>query len=528
MLTGLPNPPWFEGRVFYDDTNETLAIYNSESEITQQLGQEVFIRVYNDSGDVIPNGALVFIDGVNGDLPTISLARSDTSATTRVIAMATHPIENQTTGFCTVFGSVGQLNTLAWPVGTPLFLSDINYGQWTDTAPAAPSFPIAIGTVTAQSETEGKILISIGPTDVAETMVIHDLEINEDLRVNKRFTLNPSAVTDITAEGGITVTNATMRVKGSGGPVVITANPQVAPAGTDGQLVFLHGSDDTATVTIHDGDGLHLHSGSMLIIGEHDHIMLQYDATATLWEEVSTNFKSFDTCWSFSSPAGTSGTYYIGGFYLLPAISYTPAGGTPLGIANVAYHAHVLIVLGAPSTDMVVRVTGTSIDEEGNRFPSDTQDIDTSGGSTNDYFETPKKWVGQVSLSLQSGTGVPINHGLCKYWDNQNSDFRVTGIEVTGRAGANDAAPNFGVIRHRPEGWTYSAGGAIHPPYVVDMQTDFGPEYQFANGHHFAWKRIGLSEEVNGSGEEGLICEVTTTANKSIEMANWTFSIRPS
>jgi hypothetical protein len=178
---------------------------------------------------------------------------------------------------------------------------------------------------------------------------------------------------------------------------------------------------------------------------------------------------------------------------------------------------------------MVVRFTGTSVDEAGNRVTGDTQDIDTSGGATNDYFETSKKWVGQVSVSLLSGTGVVVNHGLCKYWDNQNSDFRVTGIEVTGRAGANDAGPNFGVIRHRTVGWTYGGGsGAIHPPYVADMQTDFVNEYQFVNGEHFAWKRVGLSEEVNGSGSEGLICEVTTAANRSIESCNWTFSIRPS
>jgi len=528
MLTGLPNPPWMEGRVFYDDTNQTLAIYNSESDVTQQLGQEVFIRVHNDTGNPVPNGALVYLNGGAHGLPTVDLARSDDPSTTRVLAMATHAIENDTDGFCTVFGSVGGLNTLAWPIGTSLFLSDAVAGEWTSTAPLAPSFPIAIGTVTKQDEFEGTLLISIGPTDVAETMVIQDLEINEDLRVNKRFTLNPSAAALVTAVGGITITNATMRIQGDGGPVTITAVPQIAPSGTDGQVVFLHGNSDIDTVTIHDGDGLHLHSGSVLILGEHDHIMLQYDATGSLWEEISTNFKSFDTSWSFVSPTGSLGTFYVGGFYLLPATNYTPAGGTALGNANVAYHAHAFIVLGAASTDMVVRVTGTSVDEAGNRVASDIEDIDTSGGSTNDYFETPKKWIGQISLSLQSGTGVVINHGLCKYWDNQNSDFRVTGVEVTGRAGANDTSPNFGIIRHRPEDWTYTAGGALPPPFTADMQTDYGTEYQFVNGEHFAWKRIGLSEEINGSGDEGIICVVETNANKSIEMCNWTFSIRPS
>jgi hypothetical protein len=529
FLTGNAAPPWHEGRVFYDDVNKTLAVYNSESEVTLQLGQEIYIRAHNDTGDALPNGTLVYINGAVHGSPSIEKARSDSPNTTGVIAMTTHEIGTDEDGFCTTLGSVGGLNTLGLAVGTTLYLSETVAGDWQVVAPLAPNFPIQIGIVIAESATEGKILINVGPTDVAQTMVIQDLEINEDLRVNNKFTLNPSDSTYIDAVTGITITNATMRIQGNGGPVVITASPQIAPAGTDGQIVLLHGDHDVNTVTLHDGDGLHLHSGSVLIMGEHDHLFLQYDAGSSLWEEVSTNFKSFDTCWSFASPSGSAGTFYIGGFYLLPATSYTPAGGTSLGTLTTSYAAHAFIVLGANSTDMVVRITGTSIAEDGTTTANDTDDIDTSGGVVDDYFETPTKWLGQVSVSLLSGTGVVINHGLCKYWDNQNSDFRVTGIEVTGRAGANDTGVNFAAIRHRPIGWTYGGGsGAIPPAPAADMNTDHGVNSNITNGEHFAWKRIGLSEEVNGSGSEGLICVVTTTANKAIEMMNWTFSIRPS
>jgi hypothetical protein len=529
FLTGNAAPPWFEGRVFYDDVNKTLAVYNDESDVTLQLGQEIYIRAKNVTAGDLLNGTLIYISGADTGAPTIAKARSDSPTTTGVIAMTTHDIGIGEMGFCTTLGSVGGLNTNGLAIGTVLYLSETVAGDWQDFAPTAPNFPIQIGIVIAESLTEGKILISVGPTDVAQTMVIQDLEINEDLRIAKRFTLNPSAITNITAVGGITISNATMRIQGDGGPVIVTANPQIAPSGTDGQVVYLHGDNDANTVTIHDGDGLHLHSGGTLIMGEHDHLMLQYDATSSLWEEVSTNFKSFDTSWSFVSPAGSAGTFYVGGFYLLPATSYTPAGGTTLGSADAAYGAHAFIVLGASSTDMVVRVTGTSIDEQGGRVTSDTEDLDTSGGVTDDYFETPKKWVGQLSLSLLSGTGVVVNHGLCKYWDNQNSDFRVTGIEVTGRAGANDSAPNFGVIRHQSVGWTYGGGsGAIPPAFAADMQTDYDTEYKFVSGEHFAWKRVGLSEGFQGSGDEGLICVVITTAAKAIEMCNLTLSIRPS
>ena len=527
LLPGLSAPSWSEGRIFYDDVNKTLAVYNNESDVTLQLGQEIYFRVYNATGIAIANGALVYINGASGGRPTVALAKSDSPSTTGVIAMATHGIGIAETGFVTTLGSVGSLNTNSWAVGTTLYLSDSVAGEWTSTTPVAPNFPIQIGTVIAQDVSDGSILITIGPTDVAQTMVIQDLEVNEDLRVDKKFTLNPSAITNITAIGGITITNATMRVQGSGGPVTITANPQIV-AGTDGQLASIQGQSDTNTITIHDGDGLMLHSGSTLIIGNHDYIVMQYDATSSQWEEVSTNFKSFDTSWAFRSPAGSSGQFYIGGFYVLPSTSYTPAGGTSLGSANVAYQAHAFIVLGTTSTDMVVRFTGTSVDEAGNRTASDTQDIDTSGGILNDYFETPKKWIGQISVSLLSGTGVAVNHGLCKYWDNQNSDFRMTGLEVTGYAGANDSAPNFEVLHHRSTGWTFNSGAAPDTPAALaDMQTDFVTEYAFSNGEPFAWKRVGLSVEIEGSGSEGVINRITTTSNTAIQSLNWTYSIRP-
>ena len=359
-------------------------------------------------------------------------------------------------------------------------------------------------------------------------MVIEDLEINEDLRIDKHLSLTPSTLANITAGGGITVTNSNMRVQGDGGPVAITANPQIV-AGTDGQIVYIQGQSDTNTIAIHNGDGLHLHSGNTLIMGEHDYITMQYDEGANLWEELSINFQTFDNSWTFSSPSGSSGTFYVGGFYLFGSTSFTPAGGTTLGSANAAYGAHAFLVLGASSTDMIVRVTGTSVTDAGVRVDPDTEDMDTSGGVADDYFETAKKWVGQISYSLLSGTGVVVNNGLCKYWDNQNNTFKVTGFEVTGNAGANDSSPNFLVRHHKSTGWTYNVGASPTPPAAyADMQTDYNTEFELVINEPFAWKRAGLTEVVVGNTGEGLICEIVTTSNKAIEILNWTYSIRPS
>lgn len=236
-----------------------------------------------------------------------------------------------------------------------------------------------------------------------------------------------------------------------------------------------------------------------------------------------------EKAWTFDSPAGTAGTFYFGGFYLFHTTSFTPAGGTNVGSANSAYAAHALVVLGAASTDMVVRVTGTSITDTGVRTAADSEDIDTSGGSTDDYYETGKKWIGQVSYTLQSGTGVTIDAGFSKYWDNNNTDFAVVGLEVTWLGGANDSAANIELLHHRLTGWTYSGGGGspTPPTALAGMNADHVTENDIVNGEPGAWKRTNLSTNVAGSSSEGTIWRITTGSNKAFELGNLLMRITP-
>lgn len=229
-----------------------------------------------------------------------------------------------------------------------------------------------------------------------------------------------------------------------------------------------------------------------------------------------------DKSWTFASPAGSSGTYYWGGFYQFHTTSFTPAGGTNVGTADAAYAAHALVVLGATSTDMVVRVTGTSITDAGVRTTSDTEDIDTSGGVSGDYYETSKKWIGRVSYTLQNGTGVTVDAGLSKYWDKLNTDFTVAGLEVTWLGGANDSGANIELLHHKTTGWTYSGGGGTPTPPtpIASLTSDYVTEYEVANGENGSWKRTNLSTLVEGSSVEGVMWRVTTSSNKAFELGN--------
>ena len=232
--------------------------------------------------------------------------------------------------------------------------------------------------------------------------------------------------------------------------------------------------------------------------------------------------------WSFATPAGASGTYYFGGYYFWHGSSFTPAGGTNVGTANASYAAHAMVILGATSTDMVVRVTGTSINDRGTRTTTDFEDVDTSGGAANAYYETSKKFIGQVSYTLQSGTGVVINAGFSKYWDHGNEEFTVKALEATWLGGGNDATPNIELLHHKTTGWTYGSGGTATPPTAIaSMNTDHNTEIQVRSGEPGAWKRTNLDQIIIGQGSEGVLWRVTTSANNTFRLGNLELSMEP-
>lgn len=74
-------------------------------------------------------------------------------------------------------------------------------------------------------------------------------------------------------------------VQGSGGPIDISANPQIA-AGTDvGQTLMLIGKSDTNTLLLEDGTGLGLNGACTLVDGS----VIKLVWTGAIWLEVSRN-----------------------------------------------------------------------------------------------------------------------------------------------------------------------------------------------------------------------------------------------
>jgi len=188
--------------------------------------------------------------------------------------------------------------------------------------------------------------------------------------------------------------------------------------------------------------------------------------------------------WSFKSPTGASGTFYWGGYYDFASSDNDFSPSTTHGTANAATGAHFFVVLGAATVDILtLTVTGTSITTGGVRTTSDTENIVIPNSTAVDsYFETTKIWIGQLTISVASGTAKTCNFGLVKSWDNHSMDFTVAGFEATWLGGATDTGADIKIRHHKTTGWTFNGGAEPTPPTEIgSMATDYSTEDNVIN-----------------------------------------------
>lgn len=161
LTTGLADPAYVEGRIFYDDNEKCISYYNDTNGVKVNLGQEEHIRVVNKTGGLLANGDVVYINGAQGQRPTIAKARANTEATSEgTIGMVTADIADNATGYVTTLGLVHDIDTSAWVEGTIVYLSAATDGAITATRPTGTNLAVVIGVVTNQHATNGHVLIA--------------------------------------------------------------------------------------------------------------------------------------------------------------------------------------------------------------------------------------------------------------------------------------------------------------------------------------------------------------------------------
>jgi len=158
-LAAQASPTHSPGTMVYDSTNDCFTAFNSDSNVSLQIGQEQWIRVRNVTGSTIPNGSAVYINGTSANVPTIALAQANSGTTTVVAGLTTEAIANNAFGFVTSLGLVRTLNTSAFTTGA-VYLSETTPGGLTQTIPVAPNFRMRVGFVTNVNASTGSIHVT--------------------------------------------------------------------------------------------------------------------------------------------------------------------------------------------------------------------------------------------------------------------------------------------------------------------------------------------------------------------------------
>lgn len=237
---------------------------------------------------------------------------------------------------------------------------------------------------------------------------------------------------------------------------------------------------------------------------------------------------------------GASGNYYSAGFYDCPASDSNLTQASTIqthGSTNGSEAAHAIVVAAAAGAtdgvDLVLTVTGTSITDAGVRTTGDSEIVvaDCTASSTDQFYQTDKKWLGQVTYTLSSTSGTAFNYdfnyGHAAYEDFANSDFLLDNFSFEWLAAANDSGFDIVIHHHKATGWTYHATAFVAGATAIyRMSTDHGTNRNLINGEYGKWKRTGLTIPVNGADSEGLVIHVTTTVNNSLQWCHSSMNVK--
>lgn len=197
LRSGLPNPSHKEARFYYDQENYCMSYYTERPDLEVHIGQEIYVRVKNETGSLISRGRVVYPSGITltGDV-SIGLANASDKSKCRLIGVTAHDIPDGECGYVAKFGLVHDINTSMYSNGDTLYLSTVD-GLITNIKPTGGAFITQIGAIKKIDATSGSIVVDINTSEMSVEALqtcgwspsnLATLAFN---RLNRTLTINP-------------------------------------------------------------------------------------------------------------------------------------------------------------------------------------------------------------------------------------------------------------------------------------------------------------------------------------------------
>jgi hypothetical protein len=178
--TGTTSAATEPGTVYFNNTEKTLSYNTSINQgVTVNLGQQNYIRVFNNSGVDIPRGKALEVLTAYSGLPSVSLAINRYDGF-YVIGVSSEIIPNNSEGIAITNGIISDIELTGMTIGTLVYASDSIAGNFSDFI-NYQNFPLTartneIGYVIQTGTTTGKLFVNI--INENSVLSLTDLERN--------------------------------------------------------------------------------------------------------------------------------------------------------------------------------------------------------------------------------------------------------------------------------------------------------------------------------------------------------------
>ena len=177
--TGTTAPTNASGRVYYDNQSYALAYFpDINQNVKVELGQQLYIRGFNNTGSIIPKGTVLSIQSASNGFPNFTPTVNIHTANSQVVGLAASDIPINGNGLALSQGILSGITINTFNIGDILYASPFSAGTYVaDTN----TFPFSartnqIGYVIATGTTTGEIYVSINNED--ENLTLTDIERN--------------------------------------------------------------------------------------------------------------------------------------------------------------------------------------------------------------------------------------------------------------------------------------------------------------------------------------------------------------
>ena len=239
-----------DGKLYYDATDKALRFFTDDSGGTVSIGQQMTIRVWNNSGVVIGKGKPVYITGVHNAAhpyhshhPTVALADASDEAKKDVIGLAASQIEINSHGWIRIKGWVGGIDTTTLTSGGRIHLGYLNPGDIVDTAPEYPNFPMDIGYCLTSDSANGNGTIYVDIVDHS----FERIRVTGTGRVDGNFTIGGN-LTVLGAQSSVAINNLNVSnsfIYLAGGDTIGETNTLFTGSGLDNATLIGHYKGDS-------------------------------------------------------------------------------------------------------------------------------------------------------------------------------------------------------------------------------------------------------------------------------------------